>query len=38
VVGKLTDKDEPNYGYDAQSGDYKDMVAAGIIIRPRSCG
>jgi len=31
VVGKLTDKDDPNYGYDAQSGDYKDMVAAGII-------
>src|SRR6516225_8378245 len=31
VVGKLTDKDEPNFGYDAQSGDYKDMVAAGII-------
>ena len=31
MVGKLTDKDEPNYGYDAQSGDYKDMVAAGII-------
>src|SRR6266478_5056542 len=31
VVGKLTDKDEPNYGYDAQSGEYKDMVVAGII-------
>jgi TCP-1/cpn60 chaperonin family len=31
VVGKLTDKDEPNYGYDAQSGENKDMVAAGII-------
>ena len=31
VVGKLTDKNEPNFGYDAQSGDYKDMVAAGII-------
>ena len=31
VVGKLTDKDDPNYGFDAQSGDYKDMVAAGII-------
>src|SRR5882757_6902940 len=31
VVGKLTDKDEPNFGYDAQSGEYKDMVAAGII-------
>jgi chaperonin GroEL len=31
VVGKLTDRGEPNYGYDAQSGEYKDMVAAGII-------
>jgi chaperonin GroEL len=31
VVGKLTDKGDPNFGYDAQSGDYKDMVAAGII-------
>jgi len=31
VVGKLTDKNDPNFGYDAQSGDYKDMVAAGII-------
>lgn len=31
VVGKLTDQDQPNFGYDAQSGEYKDMVAAGII-------
>ncbi|MGD9616115.1 MAG: chaperonin GroEL [Alphaproteobacteria bacterium] len=31
VVGKLTDRGEPNFGYDAQSGEYKDMVAAGII-------
>jgi len=31
VVGKLTEKGDPNYGYDAQSGDYKDMVAAGIV-------
>ena len=31
VVGKLADKGDPNYGYDAQSGDYKDMVAAGIV-------
>jgi chaperonin GroEL (HSP60 family) len=31
VVGRLTDKDEPNFGYEAQSGEYKDMVAAGII-------
>ena len=31
VVGKLTDKNDPNFGYDAQAGEYKDMVAAGII-------
>jgi chaperonin GroEL len=31
VVGKLTEKGDPNYGYDAQTGEYKDMVAAGII-------
>jgi chaperonin GroEL len=31
VVGKLTDKSDPNFGYDAQSGEYKDMVTAGII-------
>src|SRR5271169_3454431 len=31
VVGKLTDKDEPNFGYDAQSGEYVDMVKGGII-------
>jgi len=31
VVGKLTEKSDPNYGFDAQSGDYKDMVSAGIV-------
>jgi chaperonin GroEL len=31
VVGKLTDKGDPNFGFDAQTGEYKDMVAAGII-------
>jgi chaperonin GroEL len=31
VVGKLTDKGDANFGYDAQSGEYKDMVAAGIL-------
>src|SRR6266705_27943 len=31
VVGKLTDKNDPNFGFDAQTGEYKDMVAAGII-------
>jgi chaperonin GroEL len=31
VVGKLLDKNDPNWGFDAQSGDYVDMVKAGII-------
>jgi chaperonin GroEL len=31
VIGKLADRNEPNYGYDAHSGEYMDMVAAGII-------
>jgi chaperonin GroEL len=31
VAGKVLDKDEYNYGFDAQTGEYKDMVAAGII-------
>ncbi len=31
VIGKLQDKGDANYGYDAQSGDYVDMLKAGII-------
>jgi chaperonin GroEL len=31
IVGKLLDQDEANRGFDAQSGTYVDMVAAGII-------
>jgi chaperonin GroEL len=31
VVGKLTDKGDPNFSFDAQPGEYKDMVAARII-------
>ena len=31
VIGKLTDKGDPNFGYDTQSGEYKDTVTAGII-------
>jgi chaperonin GroEL len=31
VSAKVLDKDEYNWGFDAQTGDYKDMVAAGII-------
>jgi chaperonin GroEL len=31
VVGKLLEKADANYGFDAQSGSYTDMVKAGII-------
>ena len=31
VIGKLQDKGDPNYGYDAQTGEYVDMIKAGII-------
>ncbi len=31
VIGKLLDKDNHNWGYDAQSNDYVDMLKTGII-------
>jgi len=31
VVGKLSDQNDPFFGFDAQSGEYKDLVKAGII-------
>jgi chaperonin GroEL len=31
VVGKLMEKDDPAYGYDAQSGAYGDMFKFGVI-------
>ena len=31
IAGKLLEKGDPNHGFDAQSGDYVDMVKAGII-------
>ena len=31
VSGKVLDHDEYNWGFDAQTGDYKDLVKAGII-------
>jgi chaperonin GroEL len=31
VAGKVLDKDEYNWGFDAQNGDFKDLVKAGII-------
>ena len=31
VIGKLLDKGDVNYGFDAQSGEFTDMIQAGII-------
>jgi chaperonin GroEL len=31
VVGKILEKDQYNYGFDAQSGEYVNMLAKGII-------
>jgi chaperonin GroEL len=31
VIGKLMDKNDPNYGFDAQTGEFVDMVKAGIV-------
>ncbi len=31
VIGKLLEKGDPNWGFDAQTGEYKDMMQAGII-------
>jgi len=31
VVGKLREKNDENWGYDATVGEYKDMIKAGII-------
>ncbi len=31
VIGKLLDKDDPNWGFNAQSGEYVDMVKVGVV-------
>jgi chaperonin GroEL len=31
VVGKLTDKSEYNWGYNAATGEYQDLVKAGVV-------
>ncbi|MFM2280968.1 MAG: Chaperonin GroEL, partial [Pseudomonadota bacterium] len=31
VVGKILDKDNDNFGYNAQTGEYGDMIAMGIV-------
>jgi chaperonin GroEL len=31
VVGKLFDQDDPDFGFDAQSGEYRDLLKAGVV-------
>ena len=31
VVGKLLENKSPNFGYDAQKGEFTDMIASGIV-------
>jgi len=31
VLGKVNDSKDPNYGYNALSGDYEDLVKAGVL-------
>jgi chaperonin GroEL len=31
ITGKILDRDEYNWGFDAQTGEFKDLVKAGIV-------
>jgi chaperonin GroEL len=31
VLGKVRDSDNPNFGYNAQTGNFEDLVQAGVI-------
>ena len=31
IINKLNEMKEKNWGYDAQTGEYKDLIKAGII-------
>ena len=37
IAGKPLDKDEYSWGFDAQSGEFKDLVAPASSTPPRSC-
>jgi chaperonin GroEL (HSP60 family) len=37
VVGKILDKEQYNYGFDAQNGEYGNLITKGIIDLPRWC-
>jgi chaperonin GroEL len=36
VVGRLIDQNDVNYGFDAQTGEFGDLVQAGIIDPPKA--
>ncbi len=31
VVGKILESKDPNYGYNAQSGEFEDLIKAGVV-------
>jgi chaperonin GroEL (HSP60 family) len=35
IVGKILEKDQYSYGFDAQTGEYANLISKGIIDRPR---
>ncbi|NHT74168.1 hypothetical protein G8E10_00185 [Rhizobiaceae bacterium CRRU44] len=35
VVGKILDKNDDNYGYNAQTSEYGDMIARAIVVLTR---
>ena len=38
IIGRLLESADTNFGFNAQTGEYADMIEAGTLIRPRSCG
>jgi chaperonin GroEL len=37
VIGRLLDQDDPAFGFDVQTGEYRNLVRAGIVDPPRWC-
>ena len=38
IVGKILKKDQYSYGFDAQKGEYVNLVTKGTSTQPRLCG
>ena len=38
IVGKILEKDQYGFGFDAQSGEYGNLVAKALLIQPRLSG